>query len=175
MYNIDLDDLLCTHSVFCENNLLSKKKKPTTKPEYPSSSWQINLFSAKHCTFVILCLFLKSLYVTSLLPSVYMCVVVYFKECFILSTCFLISPLIFHKSCLSPAFFLFTSCSFDGNVIRCHGYMGHCVLVLFCLFALFLVWNLSFQILLLLLKVAWGQIKLHSKIWWSLIIALPDK
>lgn len=77
MYNIDLNDLLCTHSVFCENNLLSKKKtkpksnkKNPTKHENSSSSWQINLLRAKHCTFVIPSLFLKSLCVTSLLPSV---------------------------------------------------------------------------------------------------------
>jgi len=29
MYNIDLDDSLCTHSLFCENTLLSKKKIKT--------------------------------------------------------------------------------------------------------------------------------------------------
>lgn len=74
MYNIDLDDLLRTHSEFYENNLLSKKKpQPTNKSENSSSSWQINLFRAKHCTFVIPSLFLKSQCAISLLHCVYMC------------------------------------------------------------------------------------------------------
>lgn len=59
MYNIDLDDLLCTHSKFCENNLpseknhnkkqttITKKTQTITKHKNSSSSWQINLFRAK--------------------------------------------------------------------------------------------------------------------------------
>lgn len=89
------------------------------------------------------------------------------------SVCFLIAVLIFHKGCLSLAFFLCNSFSFDEDAKRCRVYMNHCVLVLFCLFTLFLVLNLSLQILLLLLKTVWGHIKLNSNTQWSLTIAVP--
>lgn len=90
------------------------------------------------------------------------------------SACFLIAALIFHKACLSSSFPLYSSFSFDEDGTRCHGYMNHCVLVLFCLFTLFLVWNLPLQILLLLLKAVWGHVKLNSNIQWFLTIAVPD-
>lgn len=164
-----------------KTNNKTMTKKPQPKPQTiikhknSSGSWQINLFRAKTLLICNSLPVLKSRCVTSLLPSVYMCVVVYFKECCILSACFLTASLIFHKSCLSLLFFIFSSCNFDGNTLRCCGYINYCVLVLFHLFTLFLVWNLSLQILLLLLKAASSQIKLYSKIRWSLIIAVPNK
>jgi len=85
-----------------------------------------------------------------------MCVEDYFKECFILAGCFFLFVLLFIRVIfpLELSFFLFSSFSFDENMQRCRSCMNHWVLVLFSLFTLLLVWNLSLQILLLLVKAA---------------------
>lgn len=106
---------------------------------------------------------------------IYICAAVYFKECFIffslLSYCCSYFSWGLSFLCFFPLIFL--SYTLDEDATRCHGYMNHCVLVLVCLFTLFLVWNLSLQILLLLLKAVWGHIKLNSNIQWSLATAVP--
>lgn len=159
-----------------EKNQEQQKKKHPTKHENSSSSWQINLLRAKHCTFVIPCLFLKSLCVTALLPSVYICVLQFILKnaSFFFQPAFLLLLLFFIRVVFPLLFFLCSSFSFDEDATRCHGCLNHCVLVLVGLFTLFLVWNLSLQILLLLLKAVWGHIKLNSNMQWSLTIAVLE-
>lgn len=105
---------------------------------------------------------------------IYIRAAVYFKECFIFfQPAFFLLLLFFMRFVVPQLFFLCSSFSFDEDATRCHGCMNHCVLVLFFLFTPFLVWNLSLQILLLLLKAVWCHVKLNSNIQWFLTIAVP--